>query len=152
MNRHKIGKSQLCAKVKVIWIGYLKFKSLKLSYLEPLRIVPCGIIKPVWNSPLASRFSKPISTPASTKAVASGVLQGASCTEKLKEKSKNQIQSIILIKPNKEKEEFVLYRGVFEKEFSRLGLKWMPMVPIWLKFDENFLLCFRISSKNFDKK
>ena len=39
-------------------------KALEVLHLDPLRMVPCGIIKPVWNSPFPSRFSNPISTPA----------------------------------------------------------------------------------------
>ena len=37
-------------------------------------------MNPDWNSPFPSLLSYPISTPASTKEVASGVLQGASWT------------------------------------------------------------------------
>ena len=37
-----------------------------------------GIMKPVWNSPLPSLFSYPISTPADTKAVDNGVRHGDS--------------------------------------------------------------------------
>ena len=58
-------------------------KALAVEHRVPLRMVPWGIMKPVWNSPLPSRFSKPSSTPASTKAVANGVRQGDSWNKKV---------------------------------------------------------------------
>ena len=33
-------------------------KALEVEQRDPLLMVPCGIMKPVWNSPLQSLFSR----------------------------------------------------------------------------------------------